>query len=72
MAAAAIGLRRLSSQRIVSSRRCEHPADVVRWLGTDEDLVRAIASAVVGKRPGHVFERDGHGAPKKHMIGIGG
>ena len=33
MAAAAIGLRRLSSQRIVSSRRCEQPADVVRWLG---------------------------------------
>jgi hypothetical protein len=33
MAAAAIGLRRLSSQRIAASRRCEQPADVVRRLG---------------------------------------
>src|SRR5580765_7023784 len=33
MAAADIGLRRLSSQRIVASRRCEQAADVVRWLG---------------------------------------
>jgi hypothetical protein len=33
MAAAAIALRRLASQRIVERRRCEQPADVVRWLG---------------------------------------
>ncbi|MDP9259680.1 MAG: winged helix DNA-binding domain-containing protein [Actinomycetota bacterium] len=33
MAAAGIGLRRLAGQRIVASRRCEQPADVVRWLG---------------------------------------
>lgn len=33
MAAAAIALRRLVSQRIVASRRCEQPAEVVRWLG---------------------------------------
>lgn len=32
MASAAIGLHRLVSQRIVASRRCEQPADVVRWL----------------------------------------
>ncbi|MDX6631235.1 MAG: hypothetical protein QOH00_3481 [Gaiellales bacterium] len=33
MASAAIALRRLVSQRIVASRRCEQPAEVVRWLG---------------------------------------
>lgn len=33
MRGAGIGLRRLVSQRIVASRRCEQPADVVRWLG---------------------------------------
>jgi hypothetical protein len=32
MATAGIGLRRLVSQRIVASRRCEQPADVVRWM----------------------------------------
>jgi hypothetical protein len=32
VAAAGIGLRRLVSQRIVASRRCEQPGDVVRWL----------------------------------------
>jgi Winged helix DNA-binding domain len=32
MAVAEIGLRRLASQRIAGDR-CEHPADVVRWLG---------------------------------------
>jgi hypothetical protein len=33
VAAAAIALRRLVSQRIVERRRCGQPADVVRWLG---------------------------------------
>ncbi|HET6174040.1 MAG TPA: winged helix DNA-binding domain-containing protein [Gaiellales bacterium] len=33
MAASAIGLLRLAAQRVVASRRCEQPADVVRWLG---------------------------------------
>jgi hypothetical protein len=33
MAVAAIALRRLVSQRIVERRRCQQPADVVRWLG---------------------------------------
>lgn len=46
--------------------------DVVRSGGSDEDVVRAIAGAVVGKRPGHEFQRSGTGGPAKHMIGIGG
>jgi len=46
--------------------------DVMRAGGSDDDVVRAIAAAVTGKRPGHVFERSGAGAPHKHMIGIGG
>ncbi|HEX4420571.1 MAG TPA: GTP 3',8-cyclase MoaA [Kofleriaceae bacterium] len=46
--------------------------DVVRRGGSDDDVVRAIAAAVTGKRAGHVFERSGVGAPHKHMIGIGG
>lgn len=45
---------------------------VVRGGGSDDDLVRAIAGAVTGKRAGHVFERSGSGAPGKHMISIGG
>lgn len=43
--------------------------DVVRAGGSDDDLVRAIASAVSGKRAGHEF---GVAPPAKHMIGIGG
>ncbi|MBA3460703.1 MAG: GTP 3',8-cyclase MoaA [Deltaproteobacteria bacterium] len=46
--------------------------DVLRGGGSDDELVRAIAGAVTGKRAGHVFERTGAGAPSKHMIGIGG
>jgi len=46
--------------------------DVMRRGGSDDDVVRAIAAAVTGKRAGHVFERSGAGAPQKHMIGIGG
>lgn len=46
--------------------------DVMRGGGSDDDLVRSIAAAVTGKRAGHVFDRAGHGAPHKHMIGIGG
>ncbi|HEX7838812.1 MAG TPA: GTP 3',8-cyclase MoaA [Kofleriaceae bacterium] len=46
--------------------------DVIRRGGSDDDVVRAIAAAVTGKRAGHVFERTGAGAPQKHMIGIGG
>ena len=46
--------------------------DIVRAGGSDDDVIRAIAGAVVGKRAGHAFERNGSGAPQKHMIGIGG
>jgi cyclic pyranopterin phosphate synthase len=46
--------------------------DVMRAGGSDDDLVRAIATAVTGKRPGHVFEASGAGGPMQHMIGIGG
>lgn len=46
--------------------------DVLRNGGSDDDVVSAIAGAVTGKRAGHVFDRSGHGAPQKHMIGIGG
>jgi cyclic pyranopterin phosphate synthase len=46
--------------------------DVLRQGGGDDDVVRAIAAAVTGKRAGHVFDRSGAGAPQKHMIGIGG
>ncbi|MGE3762294.1 MAG: GTP 3',8-cyclase MoaA [Kofleriaceae bacterium] len=46
--------------------------DVLRAGGSDEALTRAIASAVTGKRAGHRFDREGGGAPQKHMIGIGG
>jgi cyclic pyranopterin phosphate synthase len=46
--------------------------DVLRRGGGEDDVVRAIAAAVTGKRAGHVFERTGAGAPGKHMISIGG
>jgi cyclic pyranopterin phosphate synthase len=46
--------------------------DVIRGGGSDDDVVRAIAASVTGKRAGHAFERTGAGAPHKHMIGIGG
>ncbi len=43
--------------------------DVLRGGGSQDDLVKAIAGAVSGKRAGHIFEDK---APTKHMIGIGG
>jgi cyclic pyranopterin phosphate synthase len=46
--------------------------DVMRSGLPDEELVRAIAGAVSGKRAGHTFERDGTGGPTKDMIAIGG
>ena len=46
--------------------------DVMRGGGSDDDVIRAIAASVTGKRAGHAFERSGSGAPHKHMIGIGG
>lgn len=46
--------------------------DVVRAGGSDDDLRRAIAWSVQGKREGHEFQRTGDGAPTKHMIAMGG
>ena len=46
--------------------------DVVRAGGSDDDLARAIAWSVHGKREGHEFQRSGGGAPTKHMIAMGG
>ncbi len=46
--------------------------DVLRGGGSDDDLTRAIAASVTGKREGHTFERSGTGGPRKHMIGMGG
>ena len=43
--------------------------DLMRDGASDDDLVRAIAGAVAGKRAGHVFAE---APPAKHMIGIGG
>jgi cyclic pyranopterin phosphate synthase len=43
--------------------------EVVRGGGSDDDLVRAIASAVAGKRPGHELAT---APPRKHMISMGG
>jgi cyclic pyranopterin phosphate synthase len=45
---------------------------VLRGGGSDDDVIRAIAGAVSGKRAGHTFALDGSGAPRKHMIGMGG
>ena len=46
--------------------------DVVRDGGSDDDLRRAIAWSVQGKREGHEFQRSGDGGPTKHMIAMGG
>ncbi|MDB4958016.1 MAG: molybdenum cofactor biosynthesis protein, partial [Myxococcales bacterium] len=43
--------------------------DIMRSGGTDQDVTRAIAGAVAGKRAGHLFAE---APPAKHMIGIGG
>ncbi len=42
---------------------------VVRAGGSDDDVIRAIAGTVAGKRAGHVFSEN---PPTKHMIGVGG
>jgi GTP 3',8-cyclase len=43
--------------------------DLVRAGASEDDLVRAIAGVVTGKRVGHTFA---DAPPTKHMIGIGG
>lgn len=46
--------------------------DLVRGGASDEDLTAAIQFAVDGKREGHQFQIGGGGAPRKHMVAIGG
>ncbi len=46
--------------------------DLIRAGSTDDDLGTAIRAALAGKRMGHEFQRTGDGAPRKHMISIGG
>lgn len=46
--------------------------DLVRAGAPDDELRRAIAWSLAGKRAGHEFQRTGGGAPGKHMIAIGG
>jgi len=46
--------------------------DLLRGGASDEDLTAAIHSAVDGKREGHQFQIGGGGAPRKHMVAIGG
>jgi GTP 3',8-cyclase len=38
----------------------------------DEAITAAIRDAAAGKRSGHTFSRNGCGAPRKHMVSIGG
>jgi len=45
---------------------------LLRAGASDDDLFLAIQSAVAGKKPGHDFAVEGGGAPKKHMVSIGG
>jgi cyclic pyranopterin phosphate synthase len=45
---------------------------LLRGGATDEQLRAAIEAAVLGKRVGHEFATTGVGAPKKHMVSIGG
>lgn len=46
--------------------------DIMRAGGSDDDVRRAIMDALAGKRSGHEFQGTGAGAPRKHMIAIGG
>lgn len=46
--------------------------DPLRSGASDEDLAEAIQSAADGKREGHQFQLGGAGAPRKHMVAIGG
>src|SRR5690606_12420028 len=45
---------------------------ILRSGGSDDALRLAIAATVAGKRAGHDFALDGGGAPRKHMIAMGG
>lgn len=46
--------------------------DVIRAGGSDDELRATILAAIAGKREGHTFQASGLGAPRKHMIAIGG
>jgi cyclic pyranopterin phosphate synthase len=46
--------------------------DILRANGSDDDLERAIAASVGGKRQGHGFLSSGAGGPTKHMVSMGG
>jgi cyclic pyranopterin phosphate synthase len=45
---------------------------ILRGGGTDHDLIEAVRGAANGKRRGHEFTASGCGAPRKHMVSIGG
>jgi cyclic pyranopterin phosphate synthase len=51
---------------------CVPLRDLIRSGATDEALGAAIASAVLVKKQGHDFSPLGCGAPRKHMVAIGG
>ena len=46
--------------------------DPLRRGASDEELAGVIQAAVDGKREGHQFQLGGGGAPRKHMVAIGG
>jgi GTP 3',8-cyclase len=46
--------------------------DPLRAGASDGDLAAFIQAAADGKREGHQFELGGGGAPRKHMVAIGG
>ncbi len=45
---------------------------ILRGGGSDGDMLVAVRAALAGKRRGHEFSRQGCGAPRKHMVSIGG
>jgi cyclic pyranopterin phosphate synthase len=45
---------------------------ILRGGGGDDELLAAIRRAVGAKRQGHEFTVSGCGAPRKHMVSIGG
>jgi cyclic pyranopterin phosphate synthase len=45
---------------------------ILRGGGSDGDMLVAVRQALAGKRRGHEFSRQGCGAPRKHMVSIGG
>jgi GTP 3',8-cyclase len=46
--------------------------DILRAGGSDDDVRQAVMDALAGKRAGHEFQLTGAGAPRKHMVAIGG